>query len=481
MALRLSGSRILCLAPQHGKPARNMNLALGTDQLRASSKSVRSRRGVEAVLAGLVVAGLALSGWRLFHDGHLPQPFYYRVSETFIDLYSTAFWSHLPGAIHQWQSQYPPLSFTLLRYTSLKSCYDLGYVSGRDCDWLARSVLLGIFAANVVLVYASYRLSDRRTAVPRAIAVTLGLPMLYALERGNLLIPTFTCFVLGYGDLIRRRWLRCLALAAAMNFKPYLIFIALPLVVKRRWAWLALCGLLGGAVYVATVLMYGSGWPLQMIANETTYAAAPSKSYFADLYYATDYWPLIRLLHAYPPGLRLGSASASEAWSLALTVLLRTTQVAALACVAIAFFRPSGVDVRRLAALVTVGAITAYTTGSAGYAQIFLFFLVFYEPWRGPIRIGLIVTTYVLCIPFDYVILPVIHERAHSWLGARDVTASFGISVGQIVRPALLLIIQCGLIVLNLGDILRGKAGSNAETAGARSPWPAKTPATAAP
>ena len=50
----------------------------------------------------------------------------------------------------------------------------------------------------------------------------LGLPMLYALERGNLLILCFTCFVLGYGDLLRQRWLRCLALASAMNFKPYL-------------------------------------------------------------------------------------------------------------------------------------------------------------------------------------------------------------------------------------------------------------------
>ena len=62
--------------------------------------------------------------------------------------------------------------------------------------------------AHGLLTWATYRISDARSALPRTIAMSLGLPMLYALERGNLLVPCFTCFALGYGDLIRRpRWL----------------------------------------------------------------------------------------------------------------------------------------------------------------------------------------------------------------------------------------------------------------------------------
>jgi hypothetical protein len=429
-------------------------------QTLANAPSTVRQGWAEIALAGLVLAGLALVAWRFFQHGYLPQPFYYHVSRSLLDLHSTAFWAHARGAFSQWRSQYPPLSFIFLRLTSLKSCYGLGYLAGRDCDWLARLVLVTIYIANGILVYAAYRLSDPRTAMPRAIALGLGLPMLYALERGNLLIPCFTCFVLGYSDLTRRRWLRCLALAAAINFKPYLVFVALPLIVKRRWASLAWVIGLGGAVYLATALWYGSGWPLQMIANETQYAGAASKSYFADLYYATDYWPLIRLLHGFPAGLRLGPEGLSQAWSVGLTVLLRVTQAAALALVGFAMLRSRGVDVRRLGALVAVGAITAYTTGSAGYAQIFLFFLVFYEPWRGPTRIVVLLATYLLCIPVDYVILPVIHGQDYSWLGGREVTAVFGVSVGQLVRPALLLVIQTGLIVLNLQDIVGGGEGA---------------------
>jgi hypothetical protein len=429
--------------------------AVPSESSLATESSWARRARAESVLAALLLAGLGLAAWQFVQRGYLPQPFYYRVSQSLMDLYSPALWANHADAYSRWRSLYPPLSFVYLHLTSLNSCYAADDLAGRNCDWLSRLALFAVFLGNLVLVYRNYQLSDPRTAVPRTIAMGLGLPMLYALERGNLLIPCFTCFVLGYGDLIRRRWVRCLALAAAMNFKPYLVFIALPLVAKRRWADLAWCVGLGGAIYLATALWYGSGWPLEMIANETSYAGAASKSYFADLYYATDYWPLIRLLHGYPPDLRLGSAAISQAWSLGLTGLLRVTQVAALALVALAVFRPRGVDVRRLGALVAVGALTAYTTGSAGYAQIFLFFLVFYEQWRGPVRITVLLATYLLCIPIDHVILPVVHQQAYSWLGGREVTATAGVSIGQLVRPALLLVIQGGLIVLNLEDILR--------------------------
>ena len=436
-----------------------MESAVSIQTLATASPSARRGR-VELVLGGLVLVGLLLAGWRFMQQGYLPQPFYYRASDSLLDLYSTAFWAHTAGAFSQWHSQYPPLSFIFLRFASLKSCYAPGYLSGRDCDWFARLVLFAIFLGNLALVYRNYRLSDPRTAIPRTIAMGLGLPMLYALERGNLLIPCFTCFVLGYGDLIRRQWIRCLALAAAMNFKPYLVFVVVPMIIKRRWAWAAACGLMGGAIYVATALWYGSGWPLQIIANETSYAGAPSKSYFSDLYYATSYWPLIRILHTLPAGLRLASAPVAAGWSMALTVALRAAQLTALASLVAALVRPAGADIRRLAALSVAVSITAFTTGSAGYAQIFLFFLVFYEPWRGPVRITVLLATYLLCIPIDYIVLPLAPQAAYSWLGGREVTAAAGVSIGQIVRPALLLIIQTGLVILNLQDIRRAPQGA---------------------
>jgi hypothetical protein len=410
-------------------------------------------RSVEFALAALVLVGIAAAGWLFLRDGYLPQPFYFRVSESLLDLYSPALRANNAGAYDRWRSLYPPLSFVFLKLVSLKSCYGSGELVGRDCDWLVRLVLLAVFLGNIALVYVTYRISDARTAAPRAIAMALGLPMLYALERGNLLIPCFTCFALGYGDVLRSRWSRCLALALSMNFKPYLGLVALPLVIKRYWAWVLGCGLFGVGVYLVTWWIYGSGGPMEIIANDAGYAVAATKGYFGDLYYATSYWPLIRLLNAPPPGLSLGSAAVTQVWSLILTVLLRVGQAASLACLVTGLFRPKRVDVRRMGALVAGVSITAFTTGSAGYAQIFLFFLVFFEPWRGPTRIALLAAVYILCIPVDMIILPLIHERAHSYLGGRMVMATFGLSAGQILRPAILLVVQYLLVTLNLTDL----------------------------
>ena len=427
-----------------------------SSQVKPVAKAVSATVAGERLLAAAVLAGVAIVAWRLLTDGYLPQPFYYRVAETLMDLHRPALWAADSGAYHRWHALYPPLSFVFLKFASLAGCYGAGEWFGRDCDWLARSVLAGFFVANGVLVYAAYRIEDAGTAAPRAIVMSLGLPMLYALERGNLLIPCFTAFVLGYADILRRRWPRWLALALSFNFKPYLALVALPLLIQRRWSWVVGCAGLGLLIYAVTLAIYGSGTPWEIIGADVKYSVAASKGYFADLYFATGYWPLIRLLQASPPGLRLPAPAVAHAVALALTIAVRASQAAALACLALAAWRPRGTDVRRLAALVAAVSITAFTSGSAGYSQIFLLFLVLFEPWRGPTRITMLVSAYLLCLPLDWVLTPVVHEAAPSWLGGRTVMTDFGLSLGQLLRPGVLLLIQISLVILNLADIRRG-------------------------
>ena len=136
-----------------------------------------------------------------------------------------------------------------------------------------------------------------------------------------------------------------------------------------------------------------------------------------------------------------------------LEILIRGAQIGVTVCLVAAAVRPTAVDVRRFGALVAAISLTAFTTGSSGYAQIFLLFLLFYEPWRGPVRIAMLMGAFFLCLPIDYAFRPVVHGWAHSYLGERDVMVSFGVSVGQLVRPGILLVIQYGLIGINLSDL----------------------------
>ena len=92
---------------------------------------------IEIALAGLVLAALAWTGWWFLQHGYLPQPFYFRVSESLMDLYSPALWANHSDAYERWRSLYPPLSFVYLKLTSLNACYRARrFLAGRSCDWL---------------------------------------------------------------------------------------------------------------------------------------------------------------------------------------------------------------------------------------------------------------------------------------------------------------------------------------------------------
>ena len=392
--------------------------------------------------------------WRFVRDGYLPQPFYYLVNGSLMDLYTTAMWAHRQGAYSVWRSLYPPLSFDLLRLFTNARCYLDNDLAGRQCDRDAVGVLIAVFVANAGLTAWSYRLSDPRTALARALAVSAGLPMLYALERGNLLIPCFTAFVLGAGPVVRSRWGRIAALALSVNFKPYLLGVFLPAVARRDWRWLLGFGAFGLAIYVATFLLQGAGTPQELLSDIGGYRKGNDAALWGNLYYATSYWPLARFMSAHQGFAESLQPWVSPAFSMASVVVMRLVQLAVAVCMIAAALRPAGLEPRRFMALFTAMILTTVTNGSSGYALIFLFFLVFFEPWRGPARIAILVSAYLLCLPIDWSFWPMMHGPAHSFLGGRDVTVSFGVSVGQIVRPGLLLIIQIGLIVLNLEDIL---------------------------
>ena len=187
---------------------------------------------LEGFLALLVLVGIGYAAWYLVVRGYLPQPFFFDLDDSLIDGYSTAYYANNPGAYDVWKTVYPPLSFVLLKLVTLHRCYVADdYKLARGCDWLLRAVLFGFFWLNVVLIHKAYRKRHGTPMWARTIAVGIGMPSLYALDRGNLVIPCFTCFILAYGDLIRSPRLRALAAAATINLKPYLLVMLLPTLV----------------------------------------------------------------------------------------------------------------------------------------------------------------------------------------------------------------------------------------------------------
>ncbi len=407
----------------------------------------------EIALAAIVVASVVGIAHGLVVRGYLPQPFLPDTNDTFMDWFNTAYWANNPGAYDVWRTIYPPLSFVFLDVFSLPGCYLSSPFHARDCDWLGQAAILGWYVIGIALAWLAFRRADQRTAPWRAIAFAIGLPTLFALERGNLVIPCLAFFAVAYGDIVRPGWKRWIAIGVTINFKPYLLLPALALAIRRDWRALEAAGIATVALYVLTIAIVGAGGPLEMIANARNWVSFVGGQVWEQIYYSTSYSPLLWIETTSFPVLRYIPSRAVEPSLWWVPVVIRAGQLLTLACLAGAWLQPGALPLHRLAALLLAMSLSAQSPG--GYTQAFLIFLVFLEPWRRPGPIVAIVAAYLLSISADWILAPFPPINGKSWLGDRSVVATFGMAIGQFMRPGLIIVILWALALDSLYRIVR--------------------------
>jgi hypothetical protein len=399
------------------------------------------------MLALAVLLGVLLAARHLGTRGYLPQPFFFDPSDALMDLYNPAYWAHRDGVYDVWRAVYPPLSFVFLRLTTLAECYAAGPFAARACDWLAKVTLLGFWAADVALAFVVLRRRAPGSGVLRAIALGFGLPMLSGLDRGNLVIVTFCFYVLGTEKLIPSAGLRWLAMAIAINFKPYLGIQLIPLAVDRQWRSLAgLCAVIV-LVYVISLALQGSGSPAQLLSNSLFLMAKTQNNVWNNLYNATSYGALIDYVRS-----RQGAGWGQ--WIQLLRVPVVLGQLGVVACILLSLRRPKKACPERLSALTLSLILSSF--GASGYSGIFLVFAAFQETWRGWLSVMILVSAYLLCLPADWVISPIQQAATYSYWGGVRVTPEMGLALGQLLRPGLIMLIQFGFIGLTMRDLLSG-------------------------
>lgn len=400
-----------------------------------------------------VLALIAKAMASVLIDGYLPQPFFYEPSDTYMDWFNSAYWARDPNVYDSWRTIYPPLSFVVLRLLGKGSCYaGAEGLTSRDCDWVGLVVLHAIFVLNIVLVALTFRKIDTRTAIPRAIALSSGLPMLYALERGNILLLCFTAVLLAFGPLLKSARLRWLFAGIAVNFKIYLIATIAVQLLRRRWLWCE------GAI-IATLLVYllsygllGAGTPSEIMRNISDYSSGYIAAQVLDVWYSLTYQPLISLLQGevFPVTGIVGSRLA-EIGLIVLPLLVRVGQASILAAAVATWLRPEVVPPYRVAFLGT--ALAAISSEAGGYTQMMVMLFVFMEPWRGRARPIALIACYILCLPGEIItgsVPPLIRE---SYLGGRQVEMQFGVGLGMFLRPGLVILVAVSLSMATIHDV----------------------------
>lgn len=430
---------------------------------------------VERWFALPVVIGLAYTLIFLATNGYLPPPYFYEPSGTFMDYSAPATFAHNRGAYDTFATIYPPLSFLLLRLTSWGPCYSMDVnESARDCDVYGIGWLAIIYIIDAFLVWRTFRKLDPATALPRSFGLCAGLSMTYALERGNVLLFTFTCLILAYGPLVKSAWLRWLFAGLAVNFKVYLVGAIFAQLLKRRWRWFEGALLASIIIYLVTYALYGEGSPNVILRNLTAYAGAFQQASLLEFWYPSSLQPIRLLLQGdtlFPVITALGSNTLAVAGAVVHAIILGTT-LAIIAAAAAAWWRPGAVPMHRLI-LLSIG-IAVINSEAGGYTQMILIYFVFFERWRGIGRPVAIVTAYILCIALDVPIEQVPPVVRDSYLGGREVIAQYSVGVGTLLRPVLIHVMLASLAAVTIRD-----AWADARANGWRSPLPWRNATTA--
>jgi hypothetical protein len=410
---------------------------------------------LEYALLALIAVGFGYSFWHFFTYQYFTQPFFYDIGDTWMDWFNPAYWSHERGAYDTYKTIYPPLTFVILRAITTASCYP-GAMGGwsRDCDVLGIVLLHLIYVACVILTAMTLMKVDRKTALPRSIAISIGLPMLWGLDRGNVILITYIFVLLAYGPLLKAAWLRWLFAGLAVNMKVYLIGTIVAQLLHRRWLWAEGALLATILVYLASYALFGSGTPFEIYENITGFAEGLVINNPLDIWMASSLLPLQQLTNSqvFPTLLYVGSRDV-ELIEWLVPFVMRSAQLVIMLAAAACFFCPEAVPRYRMVTL-SIG-IALLSAEVSAYTQVLVLLFCFMERGDGVLRRFAIMLGYLICVPLDMTLDRVPEMLKESFFFQTQVIVEYVVQVGAFVRPFLTLLIPVTLAVATLVDVYR--------------------------
>lgn len=192
----------------------------------------------------------------LANYGYLPAPFIFDKSNTFMDFFNPLYWAFNSGRYTEWGSVYPPLNFWILRISTIFFNF-----SEYDSPEQLRSTFelfnygfgfLYLVSIGLLLKPLYAKKITTKNKIIFFLLVALSPPMLYALERGNLILfcPALIGVVIAYEGVIA-----ALALAVAINLKPYLALLIGAYLLKANYRHALMIILISGAIFFVSGIL----------------------------------------------------------------------------------------------------------------------------------------------------------------------------------------------------------------------------------
>ncbi|MFA7317978.1 MAG: glycosyltransferase 87 family protein [Sulfuricella sp.] len=369
--------------------------------------------------------------------GYLPSPFLYNKSDTFMDLFNVLYWAYNDGRYTEWGSVYPPLNFIILKLVNFV------FAGGGFGDPALMRDNSPFVIAGLCLVYLAVpaivlktRVWEDFTRIEKFLiycAIVLSAPMLFALERGNLILLAPILLALAFSRIGIAR-IFCIALL--INIKPYFALLLIYYIARKDWKGFATCAVLSGLVFSVSGLALDNHF-LVFFTNLFNFSKE------AGLFSLRGVMAMPSSISAFsyvlknPDGAMMASGFLNPASIAIIVYIIEAAKWGVLAISLVILFVRSRLigDTEALSLLVVIISNLGVWVGGYTFILYIALIPIFIKMRATWLYIGLLS---LMAIPID--IIPLLDGfigAQYSYLAGAYVNVQWTLGLGSVIRPVL--------------------------------------------
>lgn len=406
----------------------------------------RKRLNYISLILLLNVAGFFYYLYFLIENGYLPSPFIYDKSDTFMDFFNVLYWAYDDGRYTEWGSVYPPINFIFMRFFNFVfagSVFGDAVLMRENSQFVIAGICLIYLAVPALILKLAYwRDFTRNEKILIYFTIVLSSPLLFTLERGNVILLAPLILALAISKIGAAR---SFSIALLINIKPYFALLMIYYIARNNWKGFVTCSLLSGLIFAITGLVLDNQF-LEFFRNLFSYSQE------TELYSLREVMALPSSLSAFsyilkhPDGAMFAAGFLSSESIKMIVYLIEAAKWSVLAIsLAALFMRSRQMRDTEVFALLVVG-ISNLGIWVGGYTYILYIALIpvvikMRAKW---LYIGLIS---IMAMPLD--IIPLLGDyigMQYSYLAAERIEILWTAGLGSVIRPianlALLLLLS---------------------------------------
>lgn len=364
-----------------------------------------------------------------------------------MDLFNVLYWAYDDGRYTDWGSVYPPLNFIALRFINF-------VLSGggfgdpelmRDNSLAVIVVVCLIYLAIPAIILKTKYWQDfsKIEKILIYFVIIFSAPMLFSLERGNLIM---LCPILLALALSKIGVARSVSIALLINIKPYFALLMIYYIARQNWKGLAACSVLAGLIFAISGLALDNNF-LVFFANIFDFSQDEWIFSLREVMALPSSISAFSYVLKHPDGAMFASGFINPENIAIIVYLVEVTKWSILALsLLVLFVRARLMRDAEIFSLLVV-AVSNLGIWVGGYTFILYIALIpviikLRTRW---LYVGLIS---LMAMPLD--IIPLMGDligKQYSYLAAEQIEIMWTLGLGSVIRPVanliLLLLLSC--------------------------------------